>query len=73
MDYTVVGDTVNVASRLESNGKPGGVLMSETTYEPVEGEVEAVRLEPITVKNRTEPVQIYLIDVLGLDLEMVPK
>ena len=73
MDYTVVGDTVNVASRPESNGKPGGVLMSNATYEPVKGEVEAERLEPITVKNRAEPVQIYLIDVLGLDLEMVPK
>ena len=39
MDYTVVGDTVNVASRLESNGKPGAVLMSDTAYSRLEGTV----------------------------------
>ena len=66
MDYTVVGDTVNVASRLESNGKPGGVLISDTAYAPIKGEIEAQELDPIHVKNRTEPVKVYLIDVLQL-------
>ena len=66
MDYTVVGDTVNVASRLESNGKPGGVLISDTAHAPIKDEIEAQELEPIHVKNRTEPVKIYLIDVLQL-------
>ena len=68
MDYTVVGDTVNVASRLESNGKPGGVLISDTAYDPVKNEIEAQELEPIHVKNRMEPVKVYLVDVLQLSL-----
>ncbi len=66
MDYTVVGDTVNVASRLESNGKPGAVLISQSSYVNIEGLVEAVKLEPIFVKNRVQPVQVYAIDVLQL-------
>ena len=66
MDYTVVGDTVNVASRLETNGSPGTILLSDTGYDRIEGLLEAVRLEPITVKNRVQPVQVYSIDVLQL-------
>ena len=66
MDYTVVGDTVNVASRLESNGKPGAVLISQSSYVKIEDLVEAVKLEPIFVKNRVQPVQVYAIDVLQL-------
>ena len=66
MDYTVVGDTVNVASRLESNGKPGTVLMSDSAYTKLEGSIEADQLEPIYVKNRVQPVSVYSIDVLQL-------
>ena len=66
MDYTVVGDTVNVASRLESNGKPGTVLMSDSAYTKLEGSIEADQLEPIYVKNRVQPVSVYSVDVLQL-------
>ena len=66
MDYTVVGDTVNVASRLETNGSPGTILLSDTGYDRIEGLLEAVMLEPITVKNRVQPVQVYSIDALQL-------
>ena len=66
MDYTVVGDTVNVASRLESNGKPGTVLMSDTAYAKLEGSIEADQLEPIYVKNRVQPVSVFSVDVLQL-------
>jgi adenylate cyclase len=66
MDYTVVGDTVNVASRLESNGRPGTVLISDSAYQGVKGLLEAEKLDPIRVKNRVQPVQVYSIDVLQL-------
>ena len=65
MDYTVVGDNVNVASRLESNGELGKVLISESVYEPVKDFVEAVKLGAIHVKNRVQPVQVYSIEVLA--------
>ena len=66
MDYTVVGDTVNVASRLESNGRPGTVLMSESAFTKLEGSIEADQLEPIHVKNRVQPVHVHCVDVLKL-------
>ena len=59
MDYTVIGDNVNVASRIESNGVGGEVHISEATYAYVRGFIQAVRLAPIQVKNRVAPVQIY--------------
>ncbi|MBI3268878.1 MAG: response regulator [Planctomycetes bacterium] len=66
MDYTVVGDNVNVASRIESNGRPGEVHVSQSTYEAIQAQLGATRLEPIHVKNRTQPVQVYSVDVVPL-------
>lgn len=63
MEYTVIGDNVNVASRIESNGKEGRVIVSEATYRRVKDYgILATKLEAITVKNRRQPVRIYCID-----------
>ena len=59
MDYTVVGDNVNLAARIEANARVGEVHVSESTYLEVQAHVAATRLEPIIVKNRVQPVQIY--------------
>lgn len=61
MDYTVVGDNVNVASRIESMCRAGEVCMSESTYRYVQSDIQAKRLEPILVKNRVQPVHIYAV------------
>jgi class 3 adenylate cyclase len=62
MDYTVVGDVVNVAKRLQEVAKEGQILISETTYEQV-GEVEANKLDrPVFLLGRQEPVSAYAID-----------
>src|SRR5712691_2154516 len=61
MDYTVVGDNVNVASRIESVCRAGEVCLSESTYKEVQGHIIATRLAPVYVKNRIQPVQVYTI------------
>jgi adenylate cyclase len=66
MEYTVIGDPVNVASRLESNTKDLGVnvLISEDTYELTKHVVVARPIKALTVKGRARPVTAY--EVLGL-------
>jgi adenylate cyclase len=59
--YTVMGDTVNVASRLESANKQYGthILMSEATYELVKDEFETREIDNIIVVGKSEPVRIF--------------
>lgn len=64
MDYTVIGDTVNTAARLESNAKPGQIIMSEQVYEKVKEDVVASSLGEIYVKGKVNGVLIYELEDL---------
>jgi adenylate cyclase len=61
MDFTMIGDGVNLASRLESACKQYGahILVSEFTYERLRGTYRARKLDRIVVKGKTQPVAIY--------------
>jgi class 3 adenylate cyclase/tetratricopeptide (TPR) repeat protein/ribosomal protein L40E/energy-coupling factor transporter ATP-binding protein EcfA2 len=59
MEYTAMGDTVNLASRMESTAQPGTVQVSENTYRLTEGYFEFKPLGEKELKGKTEPVKAY--------------
>jgi adenylate cyclase len=66
MEYTCMGDTINLGSRLEGSNKMYGtnVIISEHTYEKVKDRVVARELDLVRVKGKTLPVRIY--ELMGI-------
>src|SRR5918999_1537505 len=57
--YTVTGDTVNVAARLQSAARPGSVTVGERTMRASRDAVRYEELEPLTLKGKSEPVPAW--------------
>jgi adenylate cyclase len=73
VNYTVMGDEVNLASRLEGVNKEFGtdIIVSESTFQPARDRLEARELALIRVKGKKQPVRIY--ELLGLRGEVAAE
>jgi class 3 adenylate cyclase/HAMP domain-containing protein len=69
MDYTMVGGTVNLASRLEHEAPPGGILVSFETYALVKDKVRCDERGAVQVKGIAQPVMTYLVSGLKNDAD----
>lgn len=62
MTYTAIGDTVNVAARLQGAASPGEVLCSGAVLEQAGPQVQAAPLGPLTVKGRVAPIEAFRLE-----------
>jgi adenylate cyclase len=63
IDYTVIGDTVNTASRLMSSAPGGSIMISQATAADLtEGKFCLHALEPLMVKGKSEPIKVFNVD-----------
>jgi adenylate cyclase len=59
LDYTVVGDAVNIAQRLQSIAKDGQILISESSYEKVKESFNCSKIGEMELKHKKHPITVY--------------
>jgi len=64
LEFTAIGDSVNTAKRIQENSGKNQILLSRQAYERVKDAVEAKPITPLTVKGKTQPLDVYeLVDL----------
>ncbi|MBS1551918.1 MAG: response regulator [Bacteroidetes bacterium] len=59
LDYTVIGDTVNIAQRLQSSAAPGRILIDEASFNKVKESFNCRLVGEVSLKNKANPVNVY--------------
>jgi adenylate cyclase len=59
LDYTAIGDTVNVAARLTERAQPNQILISPSTYAEIAALLPVRQLEPMQLKGKADPIDVY--------------
>ena len=59
MDYTAIGDSVNIAKRLQQNAGVGQIMISQEVYEQIADQVITEPVSPIQAKGKKKPLQVY--------------
>ena len=67
-DYTAVGDTTNLAARLQQIAQPGDILVSEAASRFLQGAIQLEALEPVQVKGKAAPVRAFRVLGIGVRL-----
>ncbi len=73
LQYTAIGDAMNVASRLVNVASSGEIIVSENTYRHVVGRVEATALPPVKVKGKAEELKVFRITGLRHTATQIPS
>lgn len=63
--YTAIGDTVQIAHRLQELAQPGDILLSRETFSLVSNQISAEAIGPCQMRGRTEPVEVYRVRSLS--------
>ena len=64
LEYTAISDSVNTAKRIQENSAKNQILISKEAYGRVKNEIEARHYAPMSVKGKSQPIEVY--EVLGL-------
>lgn len=59
LDYTVIGDVVNISQRLQTAAREGQIVISETSYQKVKESFNCSKIGEVNLKNKTNPVLVY--------------